>query len=401
MPHPARRPPPVPVDTGIIKPPTPPKADQQKPTGTLPGGQTVDPNPVVVDPNPVVVDPNPKGDQGGIVGPTTPRIYPAIDISDYILEPLDITDPTRAEYAPYADAEDGREGYCTKLTNWASSKWKQGVGTAKKMANYLKSEENFDILYSLPESPKDIRATKSNFCGKHQTSDLYRLSANRFKRYTWDAVKKSWNEGVLTGHSDQENAVKIAEATPGILAKKAQLIVDGYNDERKVLTRRAAAVLTDETYENKEYLIQLIGELQTLMGEYKDQMSLFSLRDNSNDTRMKEVHDGVAGLLEEHFGGVDHAREREVARVDELKADLSNRFQKLGEIAEEVSLVESLLASSTVVDPDADHEVYDLKEKVNNLMLAHFTLARAGIEKVDTFREDVERFEQGRVTVRV
>lgn len=322
--------------------------------------------------------------QGGGV-PIEPTRYAAVDITRYIAEdrPLDITNPNNPEYHVYNDNEE-RRGWLSSLK-----------GLAKRVSDYTKGSDNFDVLMALADG-QEVRATKSLLNDK---VDLYKLPENKAGRYTWGALKKLWNEGYVTGYSDKQNALKIAEAAPRILVEKAMKVFEEFDERRTDPTRQAAAVLADEEFEDRGALREVLEKLQTLFRDYKEQMAIFKL-DPSQDgdqSTMNKVKAVIDEMIAENFDQLGDLKAREESKVVQLKASLIGYFDGMNNIAHSMDAEETPLSAPL----DENLTPYQLKEKINRSVDVLFNLAINNQREIEALRRSVDGFENLRHPVRI
>lgn len=256
-------------------------------------------------------------------------------------------------------------------------------------------ETNFELLYSAVNNTQEIRSTKSWFFP--QTKDLYSFSHESIKFWsTWNFWKKVWYEGKITGNSKQTNVVKVAEYAPRILFQKVEERFLKYNEERKVLTRKAAVILKDKDYGRIQYLEKIVKEFQQIAIEYRNAtIDLVLSKPGDLPTPMTNVRNTLIKSIDSSFTTPDLFGLKQIYGVDNLKVYLNKFFKRIDGIGDRVNLT----CDKILLDPpqySGKSEADLLRKKLHYLAVEEHELSKAVSHELGVYYALTQQFEKER-----
>jgi len=246
---------------------------------------------------------------------------------------------------------------------------------------------------SLADGSHKIRATKSPILG---SEGLYSLSKFAPKIWFTNFFKQTCLEGFWTGRWDVENTVKVAEQTPRILLDKAKEIFTDFDQKLLTLARKSAAVLSDDQFDNQQYLTKMVGDLKNQISEYKLRgMQLELSNKGAGKTAMRKVKEALDKLLDNTFESVSPYSSRVYYKVDELKIFIDEFFNQVDQFSESIrgSYKKMLLQSNNRAE---GHPVDRLRGQVYDLTREIYSMSDTSIRQINELTLLADDFEKRR-----
>lgn len=281
--------------------------------------------------------------------------FQVIEVTD---ENIDKLDENLPEIAPYVDKAGEAFIHNQKHRQSIFGKMLGGISnglywTAASTANYIRTgfyrTEN-EVLRDMVDPAQEIRVSSSWFFGGDREV-LYGLSHNSTLQTRFLNVPKwLYYEGVTSiFSSEKSNTLKLFQVFPYVMKDRINHINDKISTSVEALARKAITVLTDDQYDNLDFLEELESDLRFELDNHLKLTSEFIIHKMGEvKTGMKKVQAAMHAQIERDFpeggGYIDRYRNH----IDTLKV-YSDRFFKMGDAVAQ----ETIEGHQRVIDESA------------------------------------------------
>lgn len=332
-----------------------------------------------------------------------PIAYKTYDLADCLKSAtvLNERDPKLPEYEPYhlEAIEEGQQTSWQKFSRKAKACKNSAARffrhTLQRVQDYF-VENQFDLLMSIG-AQRNVRVSATYLWpAKHES--LYGLSSWCFSQWLGiNALYQLYKEGVLFARSPLANVAKIAELAPRIIVNKAKEVQQNFEHRIEPYLRQAAAVLSDDHYENREFLEHLWNKLFLELTLFREEATDLELEnDKFGATQMKEMQKSIGVLFDEGQNNSTFlVYEPKWYSINELKVYLAKFLKKGGKFSEAVQegLEKQVLINGKSKQPTSTER---LRENIAVLVRNIDALKKQTEKQVKEMAVLLDFFESGR-----